>query len=323
MAGLFYLVSFGTFIAFIVYWWKKRKARKAGGDDYQNYPPYQQTSKTKRIIGAVCIVSFALGVITTPSQTPEEKAKIAAEKQARDEKVAAEKAAKEAADRAAKEQRDIERATSLVGEDRILFDVKFQEYQTSLDEKEARAKALADVDAAISAREAAAKKAAEEAKAAEEKVKKEQAKRAELEKSITEGWDKSDTKSQDNFEKAARIVANNTNYIIEKDPVWVNAESALRKPWDYYGQVAAFTGVVEDSNQAPPGHSVAKLWGGQYTYGVLNCGGVPVGFHIKGDSDRLRVGQQATIKGFIIGQDELTNKFGGTPKGVEFVGIVQ
>lgn len=322
MSGFFYFIWFVTFIAFIVYWRKKVKAKKEAGDDYKNSPQYQQISKTKRIIGVVCVLSLFLGMATAPSMTPEEKAKIAAEKQAKEEKAAAEKAAKEAADKAAKEQKDIERAAALTGDDKTLFDTKFQEYAASLDEKEARSKALADVDTAINEREAAAKAAEAEAKAAAEKAQKAQAERDKLEKSIAEGWDTSDVKSQDNFEKAARIVANNSNYIIEKNPVWASPESALRKPWDYYGKVVAFSGIVGDSNQAPPGHSVAKLWGGKYTYGVLNCGDVPIGFHIKGDSDQLRVGQPATIKGFVVGQDELTNNFGGTPKGVEFVGII-
>lgn len=316
MSAFFNFICFISFIAFIVYWWKKKKARQAGGDDYKNYPQYQQVSKTKRIIGAVCIVSFILGIATTPSMSPEEKARIAAEKQAKAEKEAADKAAKEAADKAAKEQQEAERVASLTGEDKTLFDTKFQEYMGLLDEKAARTKALGDVDAAISAREATAKKAAEQAQKA-------QAERDKLEKSIAEGWDTSDVKSQDNFEKAAHIVASNSSYIMEKEPVWADPEAALRKPWDFYGKVVAFTGLVGDSNQAPPGHSVAKLWGGKYTYGVIHCGDVPIGFHIKGDSDRLRVGQQVTVKGFVVGQDELTNAFGGSPKGVEFVGIVK
>lgn len=323
MSGFFYFVWFVTFIAFIVYWWKKKSARKKGGNDYINFPPYQQISKTKRIIGAVCLVSFFLGIATTPSMTPEEKAQIEAEKQAKAEKIAAEKAAKEAADKAAKEKQDSERAANLTGDDKSLFDAKFQEYKATLDENSARAKALADVDAAINEREAAAKKAAEEAKAAAEKAQKEQSDREKLEQSITKGWDTSDVKSQDNFEKAARIIGSNAAYVAEKSPVWVDPETALRKPWDFYGKVVAFSGVVGDSNQAPPGHSVAKIWGGKYTYGVIHCGDVPIGFHIKSDSDRLRVGQQVTIKGFIVGQDELTNNFGGSPKGVEFVGIVE
>lgn len=272
MSGFFYFVWFVTFIAFIVYWWKKRKARKGGGDDYKNYPEYQRISKIKRIVGAVCIVSFVLGIATTPSMTPEEKAKIAAERQAKAEKQAEEKAAKEAADKEAKQASEKEQAE----------------------------------------------------KSAEEQARKAQDERDKIEKSITTGWDTTNVSSKENEQKAFRLVAENADYIMAKDPVWANPEDALRKPWDYYGKIVAFTGVVADSNQAPPGQSVAKLWGGKYTYGVIYCGDVPVGFHIKSDSEHLRVGQQVTIKGFIVGQDSgLKNNFGGSPKGVEFVGFVQ
>ena len=253
MSVFFYFVWFVALIAFIVYWWKKRKARKDGGDDYKNYPEYQRISKTKRIVGAVCIISFVLGMVTTPSMTPEEKAKIAADKEAKQES-----------------------------------------------EKE------------------------QTAKSAEEQARKAQDERDKIEKSITTGWDTTNVSSKENKQKAFRLVAKNADYIMAKDPVWANPEDALRKPWDYYGKIVAFTGVVGDSNQAPPGQSVAKLWGGKYTYGVIHCGDVPIGFHIKSDSDRLRVGQQVTIKGFVVGQDSgLKNNFGGSPKGVEFVGFVQ
>ena len=149
MSGFFFFVWFVTLIAFIVYWWKKKKARKAGGDNYKESPQYIQVSKTKKIIGAICIVSFILGFATSPSQTPEEKARIAAEKQAKAEKEAAEKAEKEAQAKIEKEKKDMERAAALSGEDKNLFDAKFQEYMGSMDEKSARAKALTDVDAAI------------------------------------------------------------------------------------------------------------------------------------------------------------------------------
>lgn len=272
MSGFFYFVWFVTLIAFIVYWWKKKKARKAGGDDYKNYPEYQRISKIKRIIGAVCIVSFVLGIATAPSMTPEEKAKIAAEKQAKAEKQAEDKAAKEAADQAAKKANEEEQA----------------------------------------------------AKAAEEKVRKAQDERDKIEKSITTGWDTSNVTSQANFEKAVHLIADHSDYVKGKDPVGADPEAALRKPWDYYGKIVTFTGIVSDSNQAPPAQSIAKAWGGQYTYGVIMCGDVPVGFHVKADSDRLRKGQQVTLKGFIVGQDSgLKNDFGGSPTGVEFVGFVQ
>ena len=92
MQGFFLLVWLVSAVAFIAFWWKKRKARLAAGDDYQNDANYQAKSKIKRILGAVCALSFILAIatgsgsssktetasskepaITQKSETPEEK----------------------------------------------------------------------------------------------------------------------------------------------------------------------------------------------------------------------------------------------------------
>lgn len=80
------LVFLVTFIMFIVYWWKKRKARISAGDNYPNDEKYQETSKIKRIIGVVCVISLALGIIMQPEPTPEEKAIQAQKQQEREQK---------------------------------------------------------------------------------------------------------------------------------------------------------------------------------------------------------------------------------------------
>lgn len=112
MQGLMYLVFFTSLIAFIVFWRKKTNARKVAGENYNEDPNYLKISKTKKIIGAVCVISLILGLFTgenTPSsksnstkqsvQTSEKKDKspeeLAAEKEAK-EKEAAEAAAKQA-----------------------------------------------------------------------------------------------------------------------------------------------------------------------------------------------------------------------------------
>lgn len=144
-----------------------------------------------------------------------------------------------------------------------------------------------------------------------------------IEKSMTTGWDTSESSRQKNFEKAVRLIKGNSDYILNKEAISPDPGEALRKPWNFYGKVVTFTGVVSDSNQAPPGHSVAKAFGGKYTYGVLSCGGIPIGFHVMADSDRLPEGAQVTIKGFIVGLDDgLTNGWGDKLKGIEFVGLV-
>lgn len=247
----------------------------------------------------VCVLSLILGCLTG---NPEEAAQRQAQKQA-------EQQAKDQADKAAKEQEIIEKVAALTGEDKTMYDAKFNEYKATLSDSEARAKAFKDVEAAINAREAAAKEAAEKA--------------AEIEKSMTTGWDTSESSSQKNFEKGLKLIKENSDYILNKEAISPDPGEALRKPWNFYGKVVTFTGVVSDSNQAPPGHSVAKAIGGKYTYGVLMCGDVPIGVHLKADSDRLPEGAQVTIKGFVVGlSDTVTNGWGDKIKGVGFVGLV-
>ena len=70
MDKLFSLVWLVSLVAFIVYWRKKASARKAAGENYQSDPEYLAVSKTKRIIGIVCIVSFiATGALAPKPDT--------------------------------------------------------------------------------------------------------------------------------------------------------------------------------------------------------------------------------------------------------------
>ena len=78
LKGIFSLIWLGTFVAFVVYWWKKRKARKNAGENYADDENYKKISKIKKIIGAVCIASFIIGTaIPETPKTPEEQVRIA------------------------------------------------------------------------------------------------------------------------------------------------------------------------------------------------------------------------------------------------------
>ena len=97
------LTFFVTLILFVVYWWKKRKARLAAGEDYKNDEQYKKISGHKSLIGLICILSFILAPVTAPQMTPEERAAYEAEqaqkkaqKEAEQKRLAEEKAAKEA-----------------------------------------------------------------------------------------------------------------------------------------------------------------------------------------------------------------------------------
>ena len=95
------LVCFiGFFVAlfmFIKYWWKKRKARLAAGEDYQNDKTYKDISARKSFIGLMCFLSF-MGMticanLNESNLTPEEKAAYQAKRE--QEKIEAQRLAEE------------------------------------------------------------------------------------------------------------------------------------------------------------------------------------------------------------------------------------
>ena len=172
--------------AFIFFWWKKRKARLAAGENYQNDPTYQWNSKIKRKIGIAFFVTFILGAVLAPGSN--------------------EKLFK-----------------SLEGEEKIFYDTKFNAYiAEGKNEDEAKDLALEDVrnkrDEERKAKEAEEKKLAEEKaaqeklaaeeKAAQEKLAKEekanQEKLAAEEKANQEKLAKEQKKAQEEQEKIAK-----------------------------------------------------------------------------------------------------------------------
>ena len=178
MGGLFAVVWLVSLIAFIVFWRKKVKAKNDAGDSYESDENYLSVSKTKRIIGAVCIVSFVLAM-ALGGESAEEKA--AREKKERTEFV-----------------------TKLDGEYKTLYDVKFNEYSSSgKSEEEAQNLAVADVKS----KQDENKKIAEE-KAAQEKAAKEAQEKAELEaKAAAEKAEKEAKAAAEKAEKEAKAAA--------------------------------------------------------------------------------------------------------------------
>lgn len=92
----------GFFVAlfmFVKYWWKKRKARLAAGEDYQNDKTYKDISARKSFIGLMCFLSFMGMTICAnlheSNLTPEEKATYQAKRE--QEKIEAQRRAEEKA----------------------------------------------------------------------------------------------------------------------------------------------------------------------------------------------------------------------------------
>lgn len=63
MSKVLDLIFIISLVAFVVFWWKKRKARLAAGETYASDATYQKISGQKRWIGIVCVASFAISVV--------------------------------------------------------------------------------------------------------------------------------------------------------------------------------------------------------------------------------------------------------------------
>ena len=316
MATLFFFLTIGTAIAFVVFWWKKRSARKSAGEDYQNDPDYQNVSKKKRIIGIVCVASAVMFIVSLPSAS--ERSDNKATQQAQVEENSAEKIAKE---KAAKEQHDVQRAESLTDEEKNIFDAKFQEYLKSMSESDARSKALDDVDSAMAEKREIALR---EQKAAEEAKRKQDAMQA----AMTSGWNTSTTDSDSddtNWNKAGNLLNDYYTNIRNADAIRVDAEAVMQKPWDYYGKVVSIYGIVYGIEHLPPGHNIPKFFNKDCAHAMLvTDNSVYLTLYIVGDVDKLKEDAYISVKGLIYGHVGLENKtFGGHSKGLGFIGFVE
>ena len=117
------LTNIITAVMCVVYWWKKRKARLAAGENYQTDENYQRISFRKKIIGLVCIVSFVGMAANVPEMTPEERAAYQAKRE--QERIAAEE--KKAQEDAEKKRLAEEKAQKDAEEKRLAEEKKAQE----------------------------------------------------------------------------------------------------------------------------------------------------------------------------------------------------
>ena len=254
-----------------------------------------------------CVVMFLVtGFITSCandwSKTPEERAAIKAELEAKDQ-----------ADKAAKEQENIEKAATLTGEDKELYDTKFQKYKATLSDSEARAKALEDVDSAIEAKKAA-EKAAKKAEEAEKKAAEEAQSPENL---LANGWDKSFTySSATNIQKATELIGKHSDFIKNQTATTAQPMHVVRSPYVWYGKVVTFTGTVKAAKESAPDENITKAFGGKHTEGILMCEDIPILFHVNTDAKHVPIDSEVTIKGFVVGSNQAESV-------IAFIGLVE
>ena len=206
LAALCFLAFCVTVIMFVVYWWKKRKARLAAGENYQADEHYQYVSSRKRLIGWLCFLFF-MGMIISPKiseslMTPEEKIAYQEEKAQRE------------ANRRAEEKAQQEAEAKRLAEEKA--------------QQEAEAKRLAEEKAA---QEAETKRLAEEKAAQETEIKRRADEKAAQETDESDLWDSAKSFVKDKLSDAkdfAGGVASNEVYVCDKKL------SFDKKPSAYY-----------------------------------------------------------------------------------------
>mgnify|MGYP002624506895 CR=1 FL=1 len=192
-------------------------------------------------------------------------------------------------------------------------------------QKEAREKAEADKGQKDVEEKTAEQKARE---AAERQAAEKTRKQTEMIQEITSGWNMATTDTDNNhtnWEKATDLVKKYPDYIHNATENWVNAEDALKKPFEYYGKVVNLSGRVYSIEQLPPGNSVAKFFGGQCYHAMLalteGYDPVTVSMYIVGDSSNVGEDSYINVKGYIYGHAKLVNRLGGGSRGIAFVGF--
>lgn len=188
------------------------------------------------------------------------------------------------------------------------------------EQKAAEEKRLADEQAAKA-------KAEQERQAAEaQKVIEAQKQQDAMLNEIKTGWNVETTDtSQDytNGRKAASLVVKYPNYIHEAPANWIDPAVAMKKPWEFYGQVVNLTGNIYAIEQLPPGNPASKFFGGDCYEAMLAAGDVAVSIIIVGDSSGVSEHTPINVKGYIFGHAPLVNKMGGESKGLAFVGFAE
>lgn len=184
---------------------------------------------------------------------------------------------------------------------------------------EARAKEKAEKEQ----RDKEEKQAKEQAERERKAQEKQEARKAKFEKERYEGWNKADEYAAgDNVSKALELIRDYRDIIQSSDVDRIPPSHVERTPWEHYGKIVYLTGgQITQLEQAPPEQSVAKAFGGKYSYGTMKCGATQVFFHVLNTRAQIEKGEP-TFRGFYVGKGQGTNLFGANVGALTFVGFV-
>lgn len=152
----------------------------------------------------------------------------------------------------------------------------------------------------------------------------------EMIKEITTGWNTAtaDTESDNfNWEKATDLVKKYPDYIHDSKGYKAKATKVLEEPWEYYGKVLKFSGLIYSIQQLPPEDSVAQFFDGNCYHAMIVVNdsrtAVPISAYIVGRAEGVAEDSVVSVKGYVFGQSRLMNGAGGEGRGLAFVGFLE
>lgn len=153
----------------------------------------------------------------------------------------------------------------------------------------------------------------EKLKAEADKLKKE---KADKEASLAIKTDKSKANTTWNVTDEDALTNGNlmlaANMLLSEKKIPIAAKVApakvLKTPWEYYGKLVTFTGIVEVVTDYPP--SEENLLTSEIV--ILTEDDTIVDFQCFGSSGDIQVDDEVTISGLVVGRSEVENEVGGT-----------
>jgi len=89
----------------------------------------------------------------------------------------------------------------------------------------------------------------------------------------------------------------------------------IKTPWNYYGKLLTFTGIVGVVDDYPPGSDVSRILQCEDSSEIVitaDDGETIVDMFLRSSSGRIRIGDTVTLYGLVVGRMEVENRIGGT-----------
>ena len=129
------------------------------------------------------------------------------------------------------------------------------------------------------------------------------------------GWNKTDPNALTNGNIHRAVSVLRSSNFTKEDAVNEDAFVVMKTPWNYYGTLLAFSGVVGVVDDYPPGSDVSSILQCDDASEIVitsNDGETIVDMFLRSSSGRIRVGDYVTLYGLVVGRAEVDNRMGGT-----------